>query len=63
MSHLHFFCPFKSDRKFQGFKNLPKLTIFGIYSELLSNQNLNAARFARYIEWDFFVDFQTPWQS
>ena len=26
--------------------------------ELLSNQNVNAARFARNVEWDFFCDFQ-----
>ena len=42
---------------------MPKLTIFGIFNELLSTQNVNVARFARNIEWDFFCDFQTPWQK
>ena len=32
---------------------------FGIFSELLSTQNVNVARFARNVEWDFFCDFQT----
>ena len=28
---------------------------------LMSTQNVNVARFARNVEWDFFCDFQTPW--
>ena len=32
---------------------------FGIFNELLSTQNVNVARFARNVEWDFFCDFQT----
>ena len=28
----------------------------------LSTQNVNIARFARNVEWDFFCDFQTPCQ-
>ena len=74
MSHLNFwilafstnFCPIKSDlfdRKLQFFKNSPKLTIFAIFDELLSTQNVNIARFARNVEWDFFCDFQTQWSS
>ena len=47
------------DRKLQIFKNSPKWTIFGIFNELLSNQNVNVARFARNVEWDLFYDFQT----
>ena len=47
------------DCKRQTFKNSPKWTIIGIFNELLSTQNLNVARFARNIEWDFFCDFQT----
>ena len=39
------------------------LTIFGIFNELLATYNVNVARFARNIEWDFFCDFQTPWCS
>ena len=31
---------------------------FGIFSELLSFQIVNLARFARNVEWDFFCDFQ-----
>ena len=27
----------------------------------MSKQNVNVARFARNVEWDFFCDFQTPW--
>ena len=49
------------DRKIQVFKNSPKWTIFGIFNQLLSTQNVNVARFARNVEWDFFCDFQTPW--
>ena len=37
-----------------GFQKLVKMTIFGIFNELLST-----ARFARNVEWDFFCDFQT----
>ena len=47
------------DRKLQVFKNSPKLTIFGIFNELLATQNVNVARFARNVECDFFCDFQT----
>ena len=46
------------DRKLQVFKNSPNRTIF---SKLLSTQNVNVARFARIVKWDFFCDFQTPW--
>ena len=49
------------DRKLQVFKNSPKWTIFGIFNEFLSTQNVNVARFARNVEWDIFYDFQTPW--
>ena len=38
---------------------MPKLTIFGVFNKLLSTQNVNLARFARNVEWDFFCDFQT----
>ena len=61
------FCPIKIDlsgntvwRKLQVFKNSSKLTIFGIYNQLLATQNVNVARFARNVDWDFFCDFQTP---
>ena len=40
------------------FQILAKLTIFGILDELLSTQNVNVARFARNVEWNFFCDFQ-----
>ena len=39
------------DCKIQVFKNSPKLTIFGIFNELLSTQNVNVARFARNVEY------------
>ena len=48
--------------KLEVFKNSPKLTIFGIFTELLSTPNVNVARYARNVEWDFFCDFQTPWR-
>ena len=48
------------DRNLQVFINSPKLTIFGIFTELLSTQKVNVARFVRNVEWDFFCDFQTP---
>ena len=35
------------DRKLQVFENSPKWTIFGIFNQLLSTQNVNVARFAR----------------
>ena len=35
-----------------GFQNLAKWTIFGIFSELLSAQNVYVAGFARNVEWD-----------
>ena len=58
------FCPIKSDlsgntvltANFRFFKNSPKWTIFGLFNELLSTQNVNVAR---NVECDFFCDFQT----
>ena len=76
MSHLNFkilafstnFCTFKSDLsgntnwpKVEVFKDSPKLTIFGIFCILLFTQNVNIARFARNVEWNSFLDFQTQW--
>ena len=48
------------DRKLQVFKNSTKWTIFGIFNQLLSTRNVNAAC---NVEWDFFCDFQTPWYT
>ena len=48
------------DRKLQVFKNSPNWTIFGIFNQLLSTQNVNVARYARNVECDFFCNFQTP---
>ena len=50
---------FKNYSKCRILKNSPKRTIFGIFNELLSTQNVNVARFARNVECDFFCDFQT----
>ena len=44
-------------RKLQVFKNLPKWTIFGLFHQLVSTHNVNVARFARSVEWNFFCDF------
>ena len=46
-----------------GFQKLAKIDHFGIFNELLSTQNVNVARFARNVEWDFFCEFQTPCES
>ena len=61
------FCPTEIDLsgntvwpQASGFQKLVKLTIFGIFYELLSTQIVNLARFAHNVEWDFFSDFQTP---
>ena len=45
--------------KATGFQKLAKSTIFGIFNELLSTQNINVDRFARNVECDFLDDFQT----
>ena len=42
------------DRNLQVFQKLAKM-------DHLSTQNVNVARFARNVEWDFFCYFQTPW--
>ena len=47
------------DRKLQVFKNSP----IGPFLAFLSTQNVNVARFARNVEWDFFCDFQTLWMD
>ena len=57
------FCPFEIDRKLYVFKNSPKSTIFGIFNDFLATQNIDVACFARNIEWDFFCDFQTPFNG
>ena len=44
------------DSKFQLFQTSPKWTIFGIFDLLLSIKNINVARFARNVEWDFLWD-------
>ena len=41
---------------FFDFKNSPKWTI-------LSTQNVNVARFARNLKWDFFCDFQSTYMT
>ena len=48
----------ENHQKSRIIKKPPKSTIFGIFNELLFIQNVNVARFARNIEWDFFCDFQ-----
>ena len=45
--------------KMSHFQKLAKIDCFGIFYELLFIQNVNVARFARKVEWDFFWDFQT----
>ena len=48
---------FENYKKCRIFKKSPKWTIFGIFNELLFTQNVNVARFARNVEWDFFLWF------
>ena len=45
------------------FQKTRQIGLFGIFKELLSPHNVNVARFARVIEWDFLCDFQTPYSS
>ena len=45
------------DLKVPGFQKLPKIDHFCTLNELLSTQNVNLARFARNVEWDFFLWF------
>ena len=59
------FCPIKSDMSGNtvwpqalGFQNFTKNYHFWYF---LSIQNVNIARFARNVEWDFLCDFQTLW--
>ena len=62
------FCPIKIDLpgntvwpQASGFQKLAKIDIFWHFLlPLLSTQNVNVARSARNVEWDFFCDFQTP---
>ena len=56
----HIFCPILTDLsgntvcpQATGFQKLAKLTIFGIFNELLSPQNVNVARFARLVNKTF----------
>ena len=37
------------------FSKTRQITIFGIFDDLLSTQNVNVARFARNVEWDLFL--------
>ena len=76
MSHLNFwilafsvnFCPIKNNLsgntvwpQASGFQKLAKMNgPFLAFLINLSTQNVNVARFARNVEWDFFCDFQTP---
>ena len=46
---------------FENHPKLVKLTNFSIFNEPLFPKNVNLARFARHVEWDFFSEFQTKW--
>ena len=63
MQNLNF-CPIKTDMsgntvwpQASGFQKLAKMDHFEL---TFVPQNVNVARFARNVEWDFFCDFQTP---
>ena len=60
LAFLPALCPIKSDQSGDTIRpQANKLTIFGIFNELLCTQNENVARFARNVELDFLCDFQT----
>ena len=62
MSHLRFSILAFSTNFWPITHNWPVFltaNVFGIFNELLATQNVNVARFARKVEWDFFCDFQT----
>ena len=46
---------------FRFSKNRQNWPFLVLFNELLSTQNVNLARFARNVEWDFLCDFQTLW--
>ena len=54
----HFLFETLFERKLHFFKNLPKLTIFGIFKYILVSRNVNVARFARNVKWDFLGIFK-----
>ena len=49
----------------KNFKNSSNRPSFGIFNELLSTQNINIARFARSVKWDFLKWFSNtvPWNG
>ena len=63
------FCPIQTNmsgntvwQQASGFQKLAKMDHFWHFlMNFLSTQNVNVARSARNVEWDFFCDFQTPW--
>ena len=48
------------DHKLQVSENSSNWSVFGNFYVLLSTQNINVARFARNVYWDFSFNFQTP---
>ena len=51
------------DCKLLVYQKLAKLTFLGIFDAIWSTQNVNVARFARNVEWDYFYDFETLFVS
>ena len=77
MSHLNFwilafstnFCPSKTylsgttvSRQASSFQKLAKMNHFRHFWLTFVTQNVNVARFARNVEWDFLCNFQTQCQ-
>ena len=66
MSHLNFlilafftnFCPNKTD--LSGNTVWPQASDF---QKLANMDRFGVVRFARNVKWDFFCDFQTPWDG
>ena len=52
------FCPIKND--LSGNTVWLQISVFQKLAKL-TTQNVNVARFAHNVEWDFVYDFQTPW--
>ena len=53
------FVPIKSDHKLQVFKKPAKLTIFGIFIELLATKNVNESSLRSQCRMRLFFNFQT----
>ena len=67
LAFFFIFCPIKTD--LSGNTVWPQASVFQKLAKIdhcwhfLSKQDVNVARFARNVEWDFFFDFETTWTN